>query len=134
MLNLVDSTDGFYNIMAYNDFRATYYLPYGTYNVIRGGVINDTTGKFNMHPDIEEFELSDNNNDVTIKLSFDNLNHVTGEIDKDNIIDNSNSEKAPQKDFSGLIKVVGILMIVISVVIGFCLFFLFSMKKFNEKE
>lgn len=134
VLNLVDSTDGFYNIMAYNDFRATYYLPYGTYNVIRGGVINDTTGKFNMHPDIEEFELSDNNNDVTIKLSFDNLNHVTGEIDKDNIIDNSDYENAPQKDFSELIKVVGILMIVISVVIGFCLFFLFSMKKFNEKE
>lgn len=134
VLNLVDSTDGFYNIMAYNDFRATYYLPYGTYNVIRGGVINDTTGKFNMHPDIEEFELSDNNNDVTIKLSFDNLNHATGEIDKDNIVDNSEPERTPQKDFSGLIKVIGILMIVVSIVIGFCIFFLFSMKKYNEKE
>lgn len=125
----VDATNNFYDVLAARGYKATYQLPYGEYTVVRGGVNGDTKNKFAIYSETETFILDENNNEITLTFNFQNMDFVSGE----------ESEYTPpevyqeKEDNSSIVKVVGILMILVSVVIAFCGFFLISMKKYNNQ-
>lgn len=125
----VDATNNFYDIRAARGYVATYDLPYGEYSVVRGGVKGDTKNKFAIVSDIETFTIDENTKEITITFNFQNMNFITGE----------ESEYTPpivsqeKEDNSSIIKVIGILMILVSVIIIFCLFFLYSMKRYKNQ-
>jgi hypothetical protein len=135
-LNIASPTEGIFNIMSYNDYSATYELPYGTYSVVRGGVIGDSFGEFSMSPDITEFILSKDNDNLVIRLSFDNMDHTTGsKVDSDKIIEDS-TDYVPEKEKkidSNLITLIGIFSVILGVVIVFCLVILSSVKKYKRE-
>ena len=133
-LQFADATSNFYKIPEINDYTETYEFPYGEYEIVRGGVYDDVRNKFSIVTDIEKFVLDENNQEVTVIFNFENMNYISGEKETENIIQNYTEETPNQflGKYSELVKVVGILMILLSVIIMFCLFFLVSMKKYKK--
>jgi len=131
-MDLDNYLEYYVTVEASDNYNLVYELPYGNYIVTSSGAKGDTRGKFQIVPlDKEEFTISEEMTSIT--FGFHGINGSTGEkqetINVEDLVPQEN-----EKDYSQFIKVIGIFMILTAVVILFCIFFLVSMKKFNNRD